>query len=66
MKPLPFTAAHTYIAHIWQYLPPELSLRINKNKIRIHVLKERAAKIENTNIQLPGLLSSCEERRVLE
>ena len=46
--------------------PPELSLRVNKNKIKIYVLKERAAKVENSNIQLPGLLSSCEERRVLE
>ena len=22
MKTIPFTAAHTYIAHIWQYPPP--------------------------------------------
>ena len=46
--------------------PPRLSLRINKKKINIYKLKESAANIENTNIQLPGLLSSCEERRVLE
>ena len=67
LKTIPLRAAHTYIAHICQYLPPpELSPRVNKNRIKIYVLKERAAKVENSSIQLPGLLSSCEERRVLE
>ena len=40
LETIPFTAAHTYIAHIWQYPPPPregMSLHRNAAKWRSHL-----------------------------